>query len=144
VRKKRDVLPAEGLLDPDPELHSLISRIEGDKDYADKHQDAFRRAMIDLLRNRVPINMPLSQYMRDQMAAELEQLWWPKAGRPALASPENLRYLVNRIEALNRGESVDRPRTRALEDAKEFFGYRSVEAVRKAMQPSRHRRPKPA
>jgi hypothetical protein len=125
-----------------PELDRLRDLIKDRMNYTDKHQDAFRRAMIDMLRNDVPIKMPLSQHMRDRMAAELEQLWWPKAGRPALASPENLRYLVNRIEALNREESVDRPRTTALKEAKEFFGYVSVESVRKAMQPSRNRKPR--
>jgi hypothetical protein len=125
-----------------PELDRLRELIKDRMNYTDKHQDAFRRAMIDMLRNDVPIKMPLSQHMRDRMAAELEQLWWPKAGRPALASPENLRYLVNRIEALNREESVDRPRTTALKEAKEFFGYVSVESVRKAMQPSRNRKPR--
>jgi hypothetical protein len=106
--------------------------------------DPFRRAMIDWLRNDVPINTPVSQYMRDRMAAELEQLWWPKAGRPALASPETLCYFVDTFETFNREDRVPRPRATALEQTRGYFGYRSVEGVRKAMQPSRHRRPKPA
>jgi hypothetical protein len=104
--------------------------------------DPFRRAMIDLLRNNVPINMPLSQYMRDRMANELERLWWPKGGRPALVPPETLCYFVDTFETFNRERRVDRPRTTALEQARGHFGYCSVEGVRKAMQPSRNRKPR--
>jgi hypothetical protein len=109
-----------------------------------KVKDAWRRAFLELLRNHQRLGIPLSQEMLNRAADELERVWWPGAGRPARCSPKILRYYVDETEAINRKRGVDRPRTTALKEAKEFFGYRSVETVRKAMQPSRHRRPKPA
>jgi hypothetical protein len=113
---------------------------KGDDDVGDD----YRRAVLKLLRIWPCFGEPLARKMLNRVANELERLWWPKAGRPALVPPKTLRHFVNGFEAFNRKRGVDRPRTTALENAKELFGYRSVEAVRKAMQPSRHRRPKPA
>jgi hypothetical protein len=111
-----------------------------------KVKDAWRRAFLELLRNHQRLGIPLSQEILNRAADELELFWWPdpNAGRPALVAPKTLRYFVDKFEAINRKRGVDQPRTTALKKAKEFFGYRSVESVRKAMQPSRHRRPKPA
>jgi hypothetical protein len=112
---------------------------EGDIDVGDD----YRRAVLKLLRTWPCFGEPLARKMLNRVANELDRLWWPKAGRPALVPPKTLRYFVNAFEAINRKRGVNQPRTTALKDAKELFGYRSVEAVRKAMQPSRHRRPKP-
>ena len=106
-----------------------------------KLRDAWQRAFLKLLRDHERLGIPLSQEMLNRAADELEQVWWPKAGRPARCSPKFLRYYVDETEAINRKRGVDRPRTTALEEAKKLFGYVSVESVRKAMQPSRHRRP---
>jgi hypothetical protein len=108
-------------------------RLQGfGKDHDHDVGDDYRRAVLKLLRTWPCFGEPLARKMLNRVANELELLWWPKAGRPALVPPKT------------RERGVDRPRTTALKDAKEFFGYRSIEAVRKAMQPSRHRRPKPA
>jgi hypothetical protein len=130
-----------GLIDPD--LHFLIRRVGGCKD-PDKLKDAVRCALVELLREhrRCP-DIPLSPQVVNLIADELERPRGPKAGRPALVSPEVLRASVEVFEALNRERVVARPRTTALNDAKEHYGYRSVDAVRKAMQPSRRRRRRP-
>jgi hypothetical protein len=127
-----------------PELDRLRDLIKGCTDYAGKHQDAFRRAMINMLRNdggRPPINMPLSQHMRDQMAAELEQLWWPdreaEKRRRRLIETEVRRTMLEKAEAHNRERGVPRPRSTAKEEMARFFGYSSGEAMRKDLQPNR-------
>jgi hypothetical protein len=107
-----------------------------------KMTDRWQRAFLKLLRDHERLGIQLSQEMLNRAADELERVWWPEVGRPARTTPKFLRYYVDLFEALNRERGVDRPRTTALEEAKEFFRYRSVESVRKAMQPSRHRRPK--
>jgi hypothetical protein len=104
-----------------------------------KLKDAWRRAFLKLLRDHERLGIPLRQEMLNLAADELERVWWPEAGRPARCSPKFLRRYVDKAEALNRERGVDRPRTTALEQAKEMFGYVSVESVRKAMQLSRHR-----
>jgi hypothetical protein len=125
----------------DPDLHFLIRRVGDCKDL-DKLKDAVRCALVELLRERRQCpDIPLSPQILDLIADELEPRG-PKAGRPALGSPEVLRDSVDVFEAINRKQGVDRPRTTALKDAMEHYGYRSVAAVRKAMQPSRRRRPK--
>ena len=129
-----------GLVDPD--LHFLIKRVGGCKNL-DKLKDAVRCALVELLRKcRQCPGIPLSPQVLDLIADELERPRGPKSGRPALVSPEILRCSVEVFEAINRKQGADQPRTTALNDAKEHFGYRSVGAVRKAMQPSRHHRPK--
>jgi hypothetical protein len=134
--------PSGELLAPDTQF--LLKSVFGCD--VNKVKDAWQRAFLELLRNHQRLGIPLSQEMLNRAADELELFWWPdpKAGRPALVPPKTLRYFVFECEAINRKRGVDRPRTTALEEAKELFGYRSVESVRKAMQPSRHRRPKPA
>jgi hypothetical protein len=106
--------------------------------------DDYRRAVLKLLRIWPCFGEPRARKMLNRVANELARLWWPKAGRPALVPPKTLRYFVNAFETINRREGIDQPRTTALKDAKELFGYRSVETTRKAMQPSRRRRPKPS
>jgi hypothetical protein len=113
----------------------------------DELHDTFRRAMLDLLRNGVPIYMPVSQYMRDKMADELEQLWWPDPKavkrRRRLLDAEVRRTMLEFAEAHNRQNGVERPRSAAKEEMARFFGYSSGEALRKDLQPHRvNRRPR--
>jgi hypothetical protein len=124
-----------------PDTHFLLKSIIGCD--VNKVKDVWQRAFLELLRNHQRLGIPLSQEMLNRAADELERLWWPKAGRPALVPPKTLRHYVDGFEAIYRQRGDGQPRTTALKGAKEFFGYVSVESVRKAMQPSRHRRPKP-
>jgi hypothetical protein len=107
----------------------------------DELHDTFRRAMLDLLRYGVPINMPLSQYMRDKMADELEQLWWPdpkaEKRRRRLAKAETNRVLLEMAEDINRQCGVKRPRSVAKDQIAELLGRSSGEALRKALQEHR-------
>jgi hypothetical protein len=127
------------------EIDALRSEIDAGRDYANKRQDAFRQAIIDLLRNSVPINMLVSQYMREQAAAELERLWRPEVEklRSRLRKAEERRWMLEKAEALNRQEGVERPRSAAKKEMARFFGYSSGEALRKDLQPNRvNRRPR--
>jgi hypothetical protein len=150
-----DPASKQSIVEIDPDWHRLLKDIcEGDvmadMSMTDVMADADnRRAVLKLLRTwpcfGEPQDQKLARKMLNRVANELERMWWPKAGRPALVPPKILRYYVDAFEAINRKQGVvHQPRTTALKDAKELFGYRSVEVVRKAMQPSRHRRPKPA
>jgi hypothetical protein len=144
------------MVEIDPDWHRLLEDIcEGDAwDDAcfllrrpckgkGEMADADRRAVLKLLHTWPCLGEPQARKMLNRVAGELERLWWPKAGRVALVSPKNLRHFVDAFEAINRKRGVYRPRTTALENAKELFGYRSTETVRRAMQPARRRRPKP-
>jgi hypothetical protein len=112
----------------------------------DELHDTFRRAMLDMLRNGVPIYMPISQYMRDKMADELEQLWWPNPKavkrRRRLLEAEAKRWVLEQAEALNRQRRVKRPRSEALDEVAKVLGHNSGKALNKALQPNRvNRRP---
>jgi hypothetical protein len=126
-------------------VHDAYFRVQGfGKDHDPDVGDEYRRAVLKLLRTWPCFGEPLARKMLNRVANELARLWWPKAGRPALVPPKTLRYFVNAFETINRREGIDQPRTTALKEARELFGYRSVETTRKAMQPSRRRRPKPS
>ena len=137
---------SEGLLDEirdtglvGPDLQFLAKRIGLCKE-PEEAGDAFRRAMLELLRSRqrhhkVTLNL---------VAGELERLWWPtpeaeKAENRRLRSirAKTKRAWVQIMEAILRRKGVKHSRSTAWEVMARAFGHSSGAALRRDLQASR-------
>jgi hypothetical protein len=117
------------------------------EDAGTKVKDVFQRATLELLRNHQRLGIPLSQATLDDVANELERLWWPdpKAEKHwiRLMKAKNLRKLLENLETKNRRQGIKRPRSAAKDEIAQEFGHSSGEALRKHLQPARVNRPRP-
>jgi hypothetical protein len=125
-----------------PDWRFLLERLKGAKP-PDKLDDSYRHALLDLLRNCLRMNIPLGQSMLDQVAEELESLWWPdraaekRKAEMRLGRAELKRDHLQRVKAINRKQGVKRPRSMAKDEVARAWGHNSGEALRKSLQTSR-------
>jgi hypothetical protein len=124
-----------------PDHRFLLKRTLAAED-ADR-TDAYRRALVDLLRNWKHLGVPLSQVTLDTAAAELERAWWPNSkaerARRLLDDALSLHLTVKATEAWYRQKGDPHPRGAALAEVARALGYNSAGALSKALQPGRSR-----
>jgi hypothetical protein len=125
-----------------PDWRFLLERLKDGKP-PDKIDDMYRRALLDLLRNCLRMNIPLSQSMLDQTAAELEREWWPEQAAEKRRAEmrrgraELKRKHLQRVEAINRKRGVEHPRRMAKEEVARVWAHNSGDALRKSLQTAR-------
>jgi hypothetical protein len=109
----------------------------------EKVEDTYRLRLVDLLRS----DIPLSRFMRDWTATELERAWWPNP-EAEKRSHQQVKAIVMRGDleaaiAANKRKGVKRPVTEAKDEIARHWGHRNGEALRKALQANRvNRRPR--
>jgi hypothetical protein len=98
------------------------------KHHAKAGEDAYRRAIIDLLRTRTP-----GPHTLQQVAGELEELWWPKKYKRRNSERAFFRYtadLKHYLEAEYREQGMRAPATEAEKMTAKEVGL-GVEALRR-------------
>jgi hypothetical protein len=95
----------------------------------DAVKDAYHRIILDLLRTRTP-----SRGTLQQVARELERLWWPSKKRDRRSRERsfewNVAALIDCLADQHRDEGARNPRTRAEQDVAKAHGV-SVAGLRR-------------